>query len=48
MGMIDESIETASVLGHNYPNSIWYKYSYELIKLENDDKSIIEKLKKIF
>ena len=32
MGMIDESIETASVLGYNYPDSLWYRHSYNLIK----------------
>ena len=32
MGMYEESIKTASVLGHNYPNSKWYQYSYNLIK----------------
>ena len=48
MGMIDESYNTASTLGHNYPDSKWYKYSYNLIKNVEDDESLLKKLKKIF
>ena len=47
MGMIDESVNTASILGHNYPESEWYKYSYDLIKDTKED-SLLKKLKKIF
>ena len=32
MGLLDEAYNTAAVLGHNFPNSSWYKDSYELIK----------------
>ena len=32
MGLLDEAYKTASVLGHNFPNSDWYKDSYELIQ----------------
>ncbi|MDA9904719.1 outer membrane protein assembly factor BamD [Hyphomicrobiales bacterium] len=32
MGLIDEAYKTASVLGHNFPNSDWYNDSYNLIK----------------
>ena len=47
MGMYEESFNTASVLGHNYPESTWYNYSYSLIKkIEND--SFLDKLKNIF
>ena len=39
IGMIEEASQTASILGHNYQNSKWYKYSYNLIKkIENEDK----------
>ncbi len=31
LGMIDDAKKTASVLGHNYPKSKWYNYSYDLI-----------------
>ena len=47
MGMIDESVNTASILGHNYPESEWYKYSYNLIKNIEED-SLLKKLKKFF
>ncbi len=47
MGMYEESFNTASVLGHNYPESTWYNYSYSLIKkIENE--SFLNKLKNIF
>ena len=48
MGMMEESIKTASVLGHNYPESKWYKYSYNLIKEIEDNKSIFNKFTKFF
>ena len=32
MGLLDEAYKTASVLGYNFPNSDWYKDSYELIQ----------------
>ena len=48
MGMYDESIKTASVLGHNYPDSKWYLYSYNLIKKIDDKDSILERVKNIF
>ncbi len=48
MGMIDESYKTASTLGHNYPDSIWYKYSYELIEEIENKNSFINKVKKLF
>ena len=48
IGMFDESKKTASVLGHNYPNSKWYKYSYNLINNIDDKNSLFEKVKNIF
>ena len=48
MGMMQESIEMASVLGHNYPDTKWYRYSYNLIKKINNNNSILDKLTKIF
>lgn len=32
LGIIDEAKKYAAVLGYNYPDSDWYKYSYEMIK----------------
>ena len=48
MGLLEESSNTASVLGYNYPDSKWYRYSYNLIKKNNKKDSIIEKVKNIF
>jgi len=31
LGLNDEAKKYASVLGHNYPDSKWYKYAYELV-----------------
>ncbi len=38
LGMIEDAKKTASVIGYNYADSKWYKYSYELIGSDNDDK----------
>ena len=35
LGIVKEAQLTARVLGHNYPNSRWYKDSYDLLKGEN-------------
>ena len=48
MGMIQESIEIAAVLGHNYPDTKWYRYSYNLVKKIKNNNSILDKLTKIF
>ena len=48
MGMTEESIKTAATLGYNYPDSKWYKYSYELIEKSNNEKNLFEKVKKYF
>jgi len=31
LGIPDEAVEVAAVLGYNYPKSKWYKYSYALL-----------------
>lgn len=31
LGLVDEARRTAAILGHNYPNSSWYKDSYRLL-----------------
>ena len=36
--MIEDAKKTASVIGYNYPDSKWYRYSYELVASNNDDK----------
>ena len=44
--MKEDSIKTASVLGYNYPDSKWYKYSYNLVgpKDNKNNKSFFGKV----
>jgi len=35
LGLEDEALASAAVLGHNYPGSTWYANSYELLTGEN-------------
>ncbi len=49
LGMKDEAMKAAAILGHNYPESSWYKDSYRLMggKLPSDapeKKSMMDKL----
>ena len=32
LGVKDEALVNARVLGHNFPDSTWYKLSYNLLK----------------
>ena len=45
LGLLEEANRTASVLGHNYPDSDWYHFSYALIQGEplEDDSPVLEK-----
>ena len=43
LGIYDQAKIYAAVLGHNYNNNKWYKYSYELlVNLKNKKEGIIE------
>lgn len=35
LGMKDEALKNAAVLGHNYPGSKWYEASYDLLKMHH-------------
>jgi outer membrane protein assembly factor BamD len=53
LGITDEARKTAAVLGHNYPNSSWYKDTYRLFNntapVKKTDKSLYDKtLGKVF
>ena len=48
MGMYDESFNTASVLGYNYPDSRWYKHSYNLIKNLDENNTLLKKMSNFF
>ena len=32
LGIVDEAQTAAAVLGHNFPDSAWYKHAYALVK----------------
>ncbi|NOZ66097.1 MAG: outer membrane protein assembly factor BamD [Alphaproteobacteria bacterium] len=38
LGILPEAYKTAAVLGENYPNSEWYKFSYDLMQKYNVQK----------
>ena len=40
MGMYDESFNTASVLGYNYPDSRWYKTQLQFNKNLDENNTI--------
>ena len=44
LGMIDDAKKVAATLGHNYPDSKWYKYSYDIVGEKKDKKSFLEKI----
>jgi len=48
IGMYEESYNTASLLGYNYPNSKWYNYSYNLIKQIDQEETFLKRIKNIF
>ncbi len=53
LGIVGEAQTAAAVLGHNFPDSVWYKYAYDLVKTggvepsENKDSWISKAFKKI-
>ena len=46
IGMKEDAVKTASVIAYNYPDSKWYKYSYDLVT-EQKKEGILKKLKKV-
>ena len=47
IGMLEEAKNTASVIGYNYPDSKWYKLSYNLLSEDNNEKGIVNKIKNL-
>ena len=39
LGMLEDAKKTASVIGHDYPKSKWYEYSYYLVTSNQDSKN---------
>ena len=48
IGMIEEASKTASILSYNYPESQWYKYSYNLIKNIDYEDDFFKKITNFF
>ena len=48
MGMHEESYNTAALLGYNYPDSKWYKLSYNLIEQIDSEETLSKKIRNFF
>ena len=48
MGMYEDSYNTAALLGYNYPDSKWYKYSYNLIEQIDGEETLLKKIRNFF
>jgi len=48
LGMEEEAINTAAVIGYNYPESEWYKHSYNLLEKKEKNLRLLDKIKKYF
>ena len=48
MGMYEDSYNTAALLGHNYPKSKWYKYSYNLVERIDGEETFLKKIRNFF
>lgn len=44
LGVLDEAKRYAAVLGHNFPDSSWYRHSYELLKGDIPEQNDVEKV----
>ena len=47
LGMEQEAVNAASVIAYNYPDSEWYKHSYNLVS-EKEDLNLLDKVKNLF
>lgn len=48
LGVMEEAKKYAAVLGHNFPGSEWYQYSYEMMKgnlSPEEEKSLFERIR---
>ena len=48
MGMYEDSNNTAALLGYNYPESKWYKYSYDLVEQNDSKETFLKKVRNFF
>tara|TARA_Y100001970_G_scaffold56000_2_gene70945 strand:- start:8299 stop:9036 length:738 start_codon:yes stop_codon:yes gene_type:complete len=44
LGMVEEANKAAAVLGYNYPDSKWYKYSYKILVKTKKEESFLKNL----
>tara|TARA_B100000315_G_scaffold246681_1_gene274296 strand:+ start:197 stop:994 length:798 start_codon:yes stop_codon:yes gene_type:complete len=48
LGMKEEAINTAAVIGYNYPESEWYEHSYNLLREKKENITLLDKVKNLF
>ena len=48
LGMYEDSYNTAALLGYNYPESKWYKYSYNLVEQNDSEETFLKKIRNFF
>ena len=48
LGMKEEAINTAAVIGYNYPESEWYEHSYNLLSEKEKNSNLLNKVKNYF
>ena len=48
LGMYEDSYNTAALLGYNYPESKWYKYSYNLVEQIDGEETLLKKIRNFF
>ena len=48
MGMYEDSYNTAALLGYNYPDSKWYKLSYNLVEQIDGEETFLKKIRNFF
>ena len=48
LGMKEEAINTAAVIGYNYPESEWYEHSYNLLREKEENLKFLDKVKNLF
>ena len=46
--MYEDSNNTAALLGYNYPESKWYKYSYNLVEQIDGEETFLKKVRNLF
>ena len=48
MGMYEDSYNSAALLGYNYPDSKWYRYSYNLVEQIDGEETLLKKIRNFF